>query len=497
MSLTYGFTETFDRIFPAPIIAERAPTTGDTGYELGQMWIDRTADTVYILTSITGAGAQWQSGVAGSGTFTAVTATAGDITADVGDLVATGGNLVITAGTATVSSHITSTVGDITATAGNIVAGGSITAGTGFTITAGDQTLTDGDYIAQNPSAGATPPALLLQKSRTGGVITTGDDLGTINFYGHDGTSYELSARIFVDSTGTIGAGRVGSVMSFWTHPDAASAAVSRMSIASTGAVTINAPDSGVGLTITAGGQTITAGGLLVTAGDIVANSGDASIENRAASNAGANFEIQKSRAGAVITTGDDLGNIIFSGFDGTSYEVASQIKADSSGTIAAGRVASNLSFWTHPDAASASAQRMTIASTGAVTIAAPDSGVGLTITAGGETITAGNLTMTAGNVIINGAAQQLQCHGGAATDFIGQATLALGTATVLNTNIAAGDRVFLTRSSLNGSTGLGELVVTITPATSFVITSVDVSDGSTTIVADTSIVDYFIVRQV
>jgi len=102
----------------------------------------------------------------------------------------------------------------------------------------------------------------------------------------------------------------------------------------------------------------------------------------------------------------------------------------------------------------------------------------------------------TGGNLILSAVATYIQMNGGAVTDFIGQATLTAGTVTVANTNIAAGDRIFLTRSALNSSSALGELVTTISAATSFTITSVDVSDGSTTVTGDTSIVDYVIIRQ-
>jgi hypothetical protein len=121
-----------------------------------------------------------------------------------------------------------------------------------------------------------------------------------------------------------------------------------------------------------------------------------------------------------------------------------------------------------------------------------------MTLSSGSLTLTSGDETLTAGNVIINGAAKQLRVHGGAATDFIGQVTLTAGTVTVLNTNIAATDRIFLSRASLNSSTALGQLTVTAqTASTSFVITAVSAADGATTITGDTSKVNYFIVRQV
>ncbi len=116
---------------------------------------------------------------------------------------------------------------------------------------------------------------------------------------------------------------------------------------------------------------------------------------------------------------------------------------------------------------------------------------------AAATTVTAGtDITATLGNVIINGAAKQLRVHGGAATDFIGQLTLSTGAATVLNTNIAAGDKIFFSRQDINGSTGIGvEFKYVITPATSFVVTSIKAD--TTTEANDVSIVNYFIVRQV
>lgn len=120
------------------------------------------------------------------------------------------------------------------------------------------------------------------------------------------------------------------------------------------------------------------------------------------------------------------------------------------------------------------------------------------TMTAGtGLTVTTGNATLTAGNLVINGAAKQLQVHGGAVTDFIGTATLASGTVTVANTNIAAGDRIFLQRSAVNGSTATGSLTYTISAGTSFTILSTIPGTPASTQTGDTSIVSYFIVRQV
>lgn len=117
-------------------------------------------------------------------------------------------------------------------------------------------------------------------------------------------------------------------------------------------------------------------------------------------------------------------------------------------------------------------------------------------VTAGTSiTATAGDITATLGNVIVNGAAKQFRCHGGAVTDFIGQATLTLGTVDVANTNIAATDRVFVTRSAANLSSAYGTPLITITASTKFNITAC--KSDTTTETGDVSTFDYVIVRQV
>ena len=108
-----------------------------------------------------------------------------------------------------------------------------------------------------------------------------------------------------------------------------------------------------------------------------------------------------------------------------------------------------------------------------------------------------GDITSTGGNVIISGPAKQLRVDGGAVTDFIGTATLAAGTVTIANTNIAATDRIFLQRTGANGSTALGSLAYVITAATNFVITSLNSTTPGNTQTADVSFLTYFIVRQI
>lgn len=58
---------------------------------------------------------------------------------------------------------------------------------------------------------------LVFNKSRSGGVITSADDLGEIRFNGHDGTSFVTGAYISGDSSGTISTGDLNGILRFGT----------------------------------------------------------------------------------------------------------------------------------------------------------------------------------------------------------------------------------------------------------------------------------------
>jgi hypothetical protein len=118
-----------------------------------------------------------------------------------------------------------------------------------------------------------------------------------------------------------------------------------------------------------------------------------------------------------------------------------------------------------------------------------------ITAVGGNIVSTAGNLVATAGNLSLPGAGAHAEIEGGAATDFIGTATLAEGTVTVAHTGITAADRIMVTRSDINGSTALGVLEVVKTPSTNFVINARNPADG-TIQTNDESVVEYVITRQ-
>lgn len=97
-------------------------------------------------------------------------------------------------------------------------------------------------------------------------------------------------------------------------------------------------------------------------------------------------------------------------------------------------------------------------------------------------------------NLLLGTAGTKIIMNGGAATDFIGTATLVAGTVTINNTNIAATDRIMLSRRTAGGG-AVGFLTYVINAGADFVITSVDALGAAA--VTDTGAIDYIIVRQI
>jgi len=151
--------------------------------------------------------------------------------------------------------------------------GGSITATNDISSTAGDIVSIGGSLISRDATNTATGPDLLFQKVRAAATIQSGDELGLARFTGYDGTQYITGAKITSTNSGTVAATRVAGDLKFYTHPDSAVALPSeptlRMTIASTGATTIAAPDAGTGLSVS-GGITATTGDVSITAGNLL-----------------------------------------------------------------------------------------------------------------------------------------------------------------------------------------------------------------------------------
>ena len=145
-----------------PIISKRTPTANDTGYPLGQVWVDKSNDSYWALTSVSAGVATWQVLGAGGGSIAtinlqppiagnfnivgtanqiAVTPGAGQDTLSVTSPFIAPGSITATS-TITAGTGITSTTGDIDATAGTLRSGNGI-------VTTGNVALTNGNLSMQ------------------------------------------------------------------------------------------------------------------------------------------------------------------------------------------------------------------------------------------------------------------------------------------------------------------------------------------------------------
>jgi hypothetical protein len=86
-----------------------------------------------------------------------------------------------------------------------------------------------------------------------------------------------------------------------------------------------------------------------------------------------ANFQFEKARGGSggpsVVQSGDDLGNLVFAGYDGNSYASAATIKGEVDGTPGDGDMPGRLSFRTSADGSESPSERMRIDSSGRLLI--------------------------------------------------------------------------------------------------------------------------------
>jgi len=125
------------RVFPVPIVAERAPVNTDRA-EIGTVWIDVPNDDAYFLTSVVASVSTWINAGGGTGTFAALNVTGA---ATIGTaLTLTAGNLTLGAmATAGVLSNTAAGVIQSTAgTNGQLIIGATAAAPAWGTVTSGD-----------------------------------------------------------------------------------------------------------------------------------------------------------------------------------------------------------------------------------------------------------------------------------------------------------------------------------------------------------------------
>ncbi len=96
---SYGLNNPLQDVFPGPVLASRNPTTNDRNYELGQAWVNTSANTIFGLTSVVSNSATWS--LLGPGASDVDTLTGdggGAISPAAGNITLAGGTNITTAG---------------------------------------------------------------------------------------------------------------------------------------------------------------------------------------------------------------------------------------------------------------------------------------------------------------------------------------------------------------------------------------------------------------
>lgn len=88
-----GIERAFDDVFPVPIKATRAPTSSDTKFPLGQLWVRTDTAQVYILVQLSSGSASWTLASPGASDVDTMTGDSG------GALSPTAGNMNVLGGT--------------------------------------------------------------------------------------------------------------------------------------------------------------------------------------------------------------------------------------------------------------------------------------------------------------------------------------------------------------------------------------------------------------
>ena len=158
----------------------------------------------------------------------------------------------------------------------------------------------------------------------TNSIVTSGDNLGFVRFFGDDGTGFVKAAEISAAVDGTPDDADMPGRLVFSTTADGASTPTERMRITSDGSVGIGttSPDGNLEVSGTATTQYIT---------------------RYSTDTSSANLLFRKSRgteaARTTVVSGDNIGELDFSSYDGTGFTSAADIIVDSEGTIGTNRV--------------------------------------------------------------------------------------------------------------------------------------------------------------
>jgi hypothetical protein len=314
---------------PQLVFYRRDPTPNDwQNFQIGCIWINTVTEIAYMLMSLSRNVAAWEPFTGSAGSVINLTGDVGTATPSAGSInIAGGSNINTVAAAHAVTVNLNDNV----------------------TIT-GDFTTTAGAYNGQSINGAAPSGYSTQQYHGAGGAVLNGDFLGYLALTGFDGATFKLQSTIYAKAV-TNGAG-LGTNFQIQTSPSIATGPLERIRVEPTGEVLIQAPDSGIALTIK--GQEI------VVSHDPTAPSGYGTEQFH---NAG----------GAAVVNGDNLGYFNLSGFDGAGFALSSAIIATTR-TVGAG-LGTDMAFYTTPAIGTGRVERMRIQPQGTVIINAPAAG--------------------------------------------------------------------------------------------------------------------------
>ncbi len=450
-----ALTNLYDR--PIFIDANRPPTANDVK-PAGTRWKDGSASPEVIYESL-GNGV-WQLEVASASDLNTLTADTGgaltpvannlNILGTASQIETTGSGDTITLSlpaALTVPGSLTTTT---TLTVGtDAVVGGNLTVTGDFIID--DITANDGAFTGTLTSAGATTLATTGASVNTFGNATGATSVAITSGTGGIALASTSTGDITIASSDTLLLDSAG---------------VLELN-SSAGAINVgnDAVAQAINVGTGAAARTITIGNITTSTG-VVVNTGTGS------------FTVTTTGTGDIVLDSDDT------------------MLLDSDGVLELNSSAGNISVGN--DAVAQTLNLNTGAAAKVTNVGSTNTTSSTVIQSGSGGIALDGVVTASSNVILNGVATQLQVQGGAVTDFIGTAVLTSGSSgAIANTNIAAGDRIFMQRIAANASTTLGELSYAISAGASFTITSLILGTPGSPQTGDASTVAYFIVRQI
>ena len=284
INIAYSLNQPLSAIFPSPIVSLRSPATTDKA-QIGTVWVNKTLNDAWVLTSIVANSANWLSIGGGAGVFSSLTVTGN---ANIG----TAAGAIVDIGNGTGATAV-----NIEAGSGNV----NIATVAGSIHLSSDSTLNLDATTSINLN---TTPVINIGTGLTSSVTTIGNVValsavnmlvGTGNFTlnGVAGSTYTIGAAT---TTGTIAIGGTAQTGAI-TLGNSTGAQTVNLGVGGTGVKTVNiatgaaANVTTIGTTTAAstvtlntptGTQVIAANGLVATVGNITATNGNVVLSTAA-----------------------------------------------------------------------------------------------------------------------------------------------------------------------------------------------------------------------